>query len=241
MNTGPMNTGPADAAADVLRRLAANRIVPVLVLDDPAHAGPVADALKAGGLPVAEVTLRTPGALGALAVLASDPGLLTGAGTVISPDQVDAAVAAGAQFIVTPGTDPAILARCHALGVPVVPGVATASDIMRAIAAGISVVKLFPAEPLGGVRMLTALAAPFPGLRFIPTGGIDAGLLPRYLAHRAVLAVGGSWMVAPDLIRDGQWDEIRRRTAAAVTAARQEGGAAAPALQLAHRYPEVHG
>ena len=225
-----MNTGPADAAPDVFGRLAAARIVPVLTLDDPAHAGPVADALKAGGLPLVEVTLRTPAALGALTALAGDPGLLAGAGTVVSPDQADAAVAAGARFIVTPGTDPAILVRCRDLGIPVVPGVATASDIMRAIAGGISVVKLFPAELLGGVRMLTALAAPFPGLRFIPTGGIDAGLLPRYLAHRAVLAVGGSWMVAPDLIRDGQWDEIRRRTADAVTAARRQGAAAAPSM-----------
>jgi 2-dehydro-3-deoxyphosphogluconate aldolase/(4S)-4-hydroxy-2-oxoglutarate aldolase len=222
MNTGPVNTGP-----DVLGRLAAARVVPVLTLDDPAHAGPVASALKAGGLPVVEVTLRTPAALGALTALAGDPGLLTGAGTVVSPDQVDAAVAAGARFIVTPGTDPAILARCRDLGIPVVPGVATASDIMRAITAGIGVVKLFPAELLGGVRMLSALAAPFPGLRFIPTGGVTAELLPGYLAHRAVLAVGGSWMVAPNLIRDGQWDEIRRRTADAVTAA--HGGGAAPA------------
>ena len=226
---GQASTGPADTAPDVLGRLAAARVVPVLTLDDPAHAGPVAGALKAGGLPVVELTLRTPGALSALAELAGDPGLLAGAGTVVSPGQVDAAVAAGARFIVTPGTDPAILARCRDLGIPVVPGVATASDIMRAIAAGIGVVKLFPAELLGGTRMLTALAAPFPGLRFIPTGGITAGLLASYLAHPAVLAVGGSWMVAPALIRDGQWDEIRRRTADAVTTA-YGGGAAAPAM-----------
>jgi len=223
-----VNANPADAAPHVFSRLAVARIVPVLTLDDPAHAGPVAGALKAGGLPVVEVTLRTPGALAALTALAGDPGLLAGAGTVVSLDQVDAVVAAGARFIVTPGTDPAILARCRDLGIPVVPGVATASDIMRAIAEGISIVKLFPAELLGGVRMLTALAAPFPGLRFIPTGGITAGLLPSYLAHPAVLAVGGSWMVAPNLIRDGQWDEIRHRTADAVTAARQESGLAAP-------------
>jgi 2-dehydro-3-deoxyphosphogluconate aldolase/(4S)-4-hydroxy-2-oxoglutarate aldolase len=229
VNTGPANTGPAAAAPDVLGRLAAARVIPVLTLDDPAHAVPVADALKAGGLPIVELTLRTPGALSALTALAGDPGLLAGAGTVVSPGQVDAAVAAGARFIVSPGTDPAILARCRDLGIPVVPGVATASDIMRAVAAGIGVVKLFPAEPLGGVRMLTALAAPFPGLRFIPTGGITAGLLPGYLAHPAVLAVGGSWMVAPALIRDGQWDEIRRRTADAVTAA-DGGDAAAPVM-----------
>jgi len=222
VNADPVKKGTA-AAADVLGRLAAARIVPVLTLDDPEHAGPVAGALKAGGLPVVELTLRTPGALAALSALADDPGLLTGAGTVVSPDQVDAAVAAGARFIVSPGTDPAILARCRDLGIPVVPGVATASDIMRAIAAGVSVVKLFPAELLGGVRMLTALAAPFPGLRFIPTGGVTAGLLPGYLDHPAVLAVGGSWMVAPALIRDGQWDEIRRRTADAVAAAGGDG------------------
>jgi len=203
----------------VLGRLAAARIVPVLTLDNVAHAKPVGSALKDGGLPVVEVTLRTDASLAALAALAADPGLLAGAGTVVSPDQVDAAVAAGARFIVSPGIDPAIVARCRDLGIEVVPGVATATDIMHAIAADVSVVKLFPAEVLGGLAMLTALAAPFPGLRFIPTGGITAELLTRYLAHPAVLAVGGSWMVAPGLIRDGQWEEIRRRTADAVAAA----------------------
>jgi 2-dehydro-3-deoxyphosphogluconate aldolase / (4S)-4-hydroxy-2-oxoglutarate aldolase len=216
MKATPASTDPSRT---VLSHLAAARVVPVLTLDDAAHAGPVGRALKDGGLPIVEVTLRTDVSLSALAALAGDPGLLTGAGTVVSPDQVDAAVAAGARFIVSPGIDLAILARCRDLGIDVVPGVATATDIMQAMAAGISVVKLFPAEVLGGLPMLTALAAPFPGLRFIPTGGITAELLPRYLAHPAVLAVGGSWMVAPGLIRDGQWGEIRRRTAEAVTVA----------------------
>lgn len=219
MSTTPAIADPDNTPRSVLAALAAARLLPVLTLDNERDAGPVGRALTAGGLPVVEVTLRTPAAHSALTALASDPGLLVGAGTVVRPDQADSAAAAGARFIVTPGIDPAIIARCRDLRIPVVPGVATATDIMQAAAAGVSVVKLFPAEVLGGVRMLAALAAPFPALRFIPTGGITAELLPAYLAHPAVAAVGGSWMVAPALIRDGRWDEIRRRTADAVTVA----------------------
>jgi len=209
----------ADTAVDVPGELGRGRLVPVIVIETPAAARPLADALVAGGLRCAEVTLRTDAAEAALRAMAGDPRLLVGAGTVVRPDQVDRAVAAGAAFIVSPGFSEAVVRRCGALGVPVFPGVATATELMAARDAGLTVVKFFPAEPLGGVATLRALAAPFPDVRFIPTGGITAAHLPAYLAHPAVLAVGGSWMVAPKLVAAGAWDEISRLTAEAVTVA----------------------
>jgi 2-dehydro-3-deoxyphosphogluconate aldolase/(4S)-4-hydroxy-2-oxoglutarate aldolase len=167
------------------------------------------------------VTLRTPAALEALAAMARVPGMLVGAGSVVTPDQADAAVAAGARFVVSPGFSEAVLARCRALGVPALPGVATAGEIMRALEAGVDVVKLFPAAQLGGPAGVRSLAAPFPGVRFVPTGGVGPGNLAEYLAIGAVAAVGGSWMVAPDLVRAGRFDEVRRLTEAAVAVARQ--------------------
>lgn len=207
------------APLDVPGELARGRLVPVIVIETPAAAEPLAAALVAGGLRCAEVTFRTDAAEAALRTMAADPRLLVGAGTVVHPDQVDRAVAAGARFIVSPGFSEAVVRRCRDLGVPVFPGVATASELMSALDAGLTVVKFFPAEPLGGVAMLKALAAPFPDVRFIPTGGITAAHLATYLAHPAVLAVGGSWMVAPKLIAAGAWDEISRLTAEAVTLA----------------------
>jgi 2-dehydro-3-deoxyphosphogluconate aldolase/(4S)-4-hydroxy-2-oxoglutarate aldolase len=207
----------------VVEEIEAGRLVPVIVVEDEASAAPLADALIAGGLRCAEVTFRTSAAQAALRVMAADGRLLVGAGTVVTPDQVDAAVESGAAFIVSPGFNAAVVSRCLELGVPTFPGVATASDVMAAIAAELDVVKFFPAEPLGGVKMISALAAPFPSMRFIPTGGITAELLPRYLAHPAVAAVGGSWMVAPKLIAGGEWDEITRLTAEAVATAARTG------------------
>lgn len=196
--------------------IAVHRVIPVVVLDDAGPAERLGRALLAGGLPVAEVTFRTEAAEAALTTLATDPRLLIGAGTVIHPDQVDRAVAAGARFIVSPGFNRRVVTRAGELGVMVIPGVATATEIMVALDAGLQTVKLFPAEAAGGLAAVKALSAPFPGLRFVPTGGITQDSMPGYLAHPAVTAVGGSWMVAPELVRAGRFDEITRITAEAV-------------------------
>jgi 2-dehydro-3-deoxyphosphogluconate aldolase / (4S)-4-hydroxy-2-oxoglutarate aldolase len=202
-------------ALDVIARL---RVIPVVVLDDADDAPPLASALAAGGLPLAEVTLRTPAALAAISALAADARLVVGAGTVLTPRQVDDAVAAGAQFVVSPGFSPAVVARAAHAGVPVLPGVATATEVMAALDAGVSVVKFFPAAVCGGPAAVTALAAPFPTVHFVPTGGITAQNLPAYLVTPGVLAVGGSWMVARDLLRTGRFDDVARLAAEAVSA-----------------------
>jgi 2-dehydro-3-deoxyphosphogluconate aldolase / (4S)-4-hydroxy-2-oxoglutarate aldolase len=205
--------------------LFSRRLVPVVVLDNPDGARPLAQALAAGGLPVAEVTFRTPNAGRALSVMAEDPAMTVGAGTVISTSQVDAAVAAGARFVVSPGYSRAVVDRCRDLDVPVLPGVATATELMAALEADITSVKFFPAEPLGGIRMLRALGSAFPQARFVPTGGIAAANLASYLAEPAVVAVGGSWMVASALITDQAWDQVTRLTAEAVKLANDLGRA----------------
>ncbi|MFF5493687.1 bifunctional 4-hydroxy-2-oxoglutarate aldolase/2-dehydro-3-deoxy-phosphogluconate aldolase [Streptomyces aquilus] len=196
--------------------LAEARIVPVLTVPDPATAAPLAHALAAGGARCAEVTFRTPDAERVVKAMAAEGGLLVGAGTVLTAAQAERAVEAGARFVVSPGLDHEVIARCRELGVPVLPGAATATEVMNALRVGLDTVKLFPAEPLGGRAMLRALAAPFPGLRFMPTGGIDAAALPGYLAEPSVVAVGGSWMATPALLRSGDYAEIRRLTAEAV-------------------------
>ncbi|MEP7055224.1 MAG: bifunctional 4-hydroxy-2-oxoglutarate aldolase/2-dehydro-3-deoxy-phosphogluconate aldolase [Actinomycetota bacterium] len=203
----------------VLDRLAAYRLVPVVVLDRVEDAGPLGQALKAGGLPCAEVTFRTAAAEDAIRELSKDADLLVGAGTVVRADQVDVAVAAGAAFIVSPGFSASVVLRCQQVGVPVLPGVATPSEVMVALDAGLDVVKFFPAETLGGVAALRAMSAPFAGMRFVPTGGVSAANLGDYLALGSVLAVGGSWMVAPSMVRAGAFDEVTRLTAEAVSMA----------------------
>ncbi|MPZ24911.1 MAG: bifunctional 4-hydroxy-2-oxoglutarate aldolase/2-dehydro-3-deoxy-phosphogluconate aldolase [Micromonosporaceae bacterium] len=210
---------PPKPLVDVIGTIGSARVLPAIVLEDADAAGPLADALVAGGLRCAEVTFRTAAAEAALAALSEDPRLLVGAGTVVRPEQVDRAVAAGARFIVSPGFNTTVVWQCQQAGVPVVPGVATATEIQAAGEEGLDVLKFFPAEPLGGLAMLTALAAPFPGVRFVPTGGISPANLRDYLAHRHVLAVGGTWMVAPRLVAAGAWDEITRLTAEAVALA----------------------
>ncbi|MER6030942.1 bifunctional 4-hydroxy-2-oxoglutarate aldolase/2-dehydro-3-deoxy-phosphogluconate aldolase [Streptomyces sp. NPDC001851] len=196
--------------------LAGARILPVLTVPSVAHAGPLADALTAGGARCAEVTFRTPDAEHAVKAMAAHGGLAVGAGTVLTPEQAERAVAAGARFVVSPGHDAEVVARCRELGVPVVPGIATATELMGALRAGLDTVKLFPAEPLGGMGMLKALAAPFPRARFLPTGGIGPAHLSAYLSHPAVLAVGGSWMATADHLRRADYTAIRRLTAEAV-------------------------
>jgi 2-dehydro-3-deoxyphosphogluconate aldolase/(4S)-4-hydroxy-2-oxoglutarate aldolase len=204
------------AARDVIEIIAAGRILPVVVLDDAAGAAPLAAALLDGGLRCAEVTFRTAAAADAIRAMAERPDLLVGAGTVLTPAQVDQAVAAGARFVVSPGFGPAVVRHCQELGIPVFPGVATATEIQMALDAGVGTLKFFPAEQLGGAPMVKALAAPFRSVRFIPTGGVNTANLAGYLAVPSVLAVGGTWMVAPDLLAAGDWAEVTRRTRAAL-------------------------
>jgi 2-dehydro-3-deoxyphosphogluconate aldolase/(4S)-4-hydroxy-2-oxoglutarate aldolase len=197
-------------------QIATAGLVPVVVLKNASDAAPLAGALTAGGLPCAEVTFRTAAAVEAIKIMAEDPELLLGAGTVLTPQQVEQAVAAGAKYVVSPGFSPIVAAACRDLGVPLVPGVATATEIQMALDAGIDVVKFFPAETSGGVPALKALAAPFGSVRFLPTGGISTTNAGDYLRLPPVLAVGGSWMVALDLITAGRFDEISRLTREAV-------------------------
>ncbi|MBC3839953.1 bifunctional 4-hydroxy-2-oxoglutarate aldolase/2-dehydro-3-deoxy-phosphogluconate aldolase [Streptacidiphilus sp. 4-A2] len=203
---------------DVLSRLGVIGVVPVVVLDDADSAGPLADALLAGGLGCAELTLRTPAAESAVRAMADRSGLLLGVGTVLEADQVERCAAAGARFVVSPGYDDAVVERCRQLGLPVLPGTATATEVLRARRAGLRTVKFFPAETSGGLAALKALAAPFHDMRFVPTGGIGPDNAGDYLRTPAVLAVGGSWMVPRELVRERRWDDIRRLSAQAVQA-----------------------
>ena len=205
---------------DTLDRLAAARLVPVVVLDDAADADPLAAALVAGGLPVAEVTFRTAAAPDAIRAMADRGDILVGAGTVLTPAQVDQAVAAGASYVVSPGLSRAVVERCHEHGVLALPGAVTATEIQAALELGLTTVKFFPAGTSGGPKAIAALAAPFGGLRFVPTGGVSAANLHEYLAVPAVVAVGGSWMVSKELVRAGDFAEVTRLTAEAVALTR---------------------
>ena len=210
-----------------LDRIAAVGVIPVVVIDDVDAAPSLGEALCAGGLPCAEITFRTSAATGALETLAADPRLTVGAGTILDPTAVDRAVSCGAQFIVSPGLDLEVVRRCREHGVPVIPGVATPTEVMAARREDLAVVKLFPAEALGGLRWLSALAAPFPELRFIPTGGIGSSELASYMRHPAVLAVGGSWIAPRALLRACEFDEVvalASDAVASVAAAREAVG-----------------
>lgn len=197
-------------------------IVPVVVIDDVGHAGPLAEALLEGGIAGAEITLRTPAALGALTVMARYPGFVAGAGTVLDPWQVAAAADAGARYVVSPGFDPEVVYACQVRSLAVLPGAVTATEIQRVRRAGLGACKFFPAEAAGGLRALSALAGPFPEMRFVPTGGISPANAGEYLAAPCVLAVGGTWMVTSELIASGRWDRIRELAtqAAALVAGR---------------------
>jgi 2-dehydro-3-deoxyphosphogluconate aldolase / (4S)-4-hydroxy-2-oxoglutarate aldolase len=204
---------------NVVDSLAAHRLVPVVVIDDAAHAGPLAKVLVAGGLPVAEVTFRTSAAVDAIARMSeAEPDLLVGAGTVTSPEQVDRAVDAGARFVVSPGFSAEVVLRCAERGVFALPGAATATEVMAALAAGVRVVKFFPAATSGGPSAVAALAAPFGDVRFVPTGGITADNAAEYLAIPSVLAVGGSWMVPRQMVAAGDVGQIRDLVATSVAA-----------------------
>lgn len=192
-------------------------IVPVVVLNDAKDAVPLAQALMDGGLPCAEVTFRTAAAEESIKNISENcPDMLVGAGTVLSIEQVDRAVAAGAKFIVAPGFDPELVDYCLEKNIPVFPGCITPSEITQAVKRGLEIVKFFPAEQYGGVATIKALAGPFPNLKFMPTGGISAKNLASYLESDKIFVCGGSWMVKGDLIKAGDFDKIRELTAEAV-------------------------
>ncbi|WP_307864925.1 bifunctional 4-hydroxy-2-oxoglutarate aldolase/2-dehydro-3-deoxy-phosphogluconate aldolase [Myceligenerans salitolerans] len=217
-SSAPVETGASDPGKSVLERLGRAGVVPVVVVDDVGQGLGVAGALDEGGLPVAEVTFRRAGAGAVIeAIVDRHPGMLVGAGTVVDARQVDEAVAAGASFVVSPGLSVSVVRAAQEAGVPVVPGVATASEVMAALELGISTVKLFPAGVVGGPAVIKALSGPFGQVRFVPTGGVGAGNLPDYLGLPSVLAVGGSWMVDRGLVVAGDFAEITRRTARAVS------------------------
>jgi 2-dehydro-3-deoxyphosphogluconate aldolase / (4S)-4-hydroxy-2-oxoglutarate aldolase len=214
------------SGSPVLDRLGHLGVIPVVVIDDPSRAAALGSALLVGGLPCAEITLRTDTALESLRALAENPDLLVGAGTVLRPGQVEAALQAGARYIVSPGFSPSVVSECQHAGVPVLPGVATATEIQAALDAGLETVKFFPAEAAGGLAVLKALAAPFRGVRFVPTGGITADGLATYLAEPSVLAVGGSWLVSADLLAAQDFEKITQLSAAAVQIVRRAREAA---------------
>jgi len=208
--------------SDVLASLGAHRLVPVVVLDDVARADGLAGALVAGGLPVAEVTFRTAAAAESIRIMAERGDLIVGAGTVLTPAQVDEAADAGASYVVSPGLSRAVVERCGERGVAALPGAVTASEVMAALELGVSTVKFFPAGTSGGAAAVKALAAPFGGVSFVPTGGIGPKNLHEYLSIPAVHAVGGSWMVPRDLVAAGAFDEVTALVAEAVALARSD-------------------
>ena len=185
-------------------------IIPVVVLDDAKDAEPLGKALVEGGLPCAEVTFRTAAAEETIRIMAEKfPDMLVGAGTVLTTEQVDRAVKAGAKFIVSPGLNPKVVSYCLEKNIPVCPGSQTPSEIEQALELGLTEVKFFPAEPAGGLKMIKAIAAPYVNVNFMPTGGISASNVREYLAYDRIIACGGSWMVKKDLITAGKFDEVK--------------------------------
>lgn len=210
---------------EILKQIEKIGIVPVVVLDDPKDAEPLAEALCSGGLPCAEVTFRTPAAAQSIRIMSEKfPHMLIGAGTVLTTEQVDSAVDAGAKFIVSPGLNPRIVKYCTERNIVITPGCANPSDVEQAIENGLDVVKFFPAEQAGGLAYIKAIAAPYTGIKFMPTGGINPKNVREYLAYDHILACGGSWMVKGDLIRDGKFDEIRELVKEAVNIVKESRG-----------------
>jgi len=204
----------------ILQRLAQLRLLPVVVLPRAELVAMLAQILIEERLPVIEITCRTAPAVAAIRALRTEfPDLLVGAGTVLSAAQVQEVVAAGAQFLLAPGFDAGIVGTAQRLQVPMIPGVMTPTEVSAAAGLNLTVLKLFPATALGGVGYLRTLAGVFPGLKFIPTGGLTVASLPAYLAESNVTCCGGSWLAPEELLREERWDEIRARVRAAVTAA----------------------
>ena len=211
---------------DIFEKIHAIGILPVIALDDAAQAVPLAKALAAGGIPAAEVPFRTAAGEEAIRRIAQEvPEVLVGAGTVLTTEQVDLAVNAGAKFIVSPGTNAKVVYHCQKLGVQPIPGAITPTEIETAMELGLDVLKFFPAEPSGGLGMIKALTAPYTQIKFIPTGGISTANMGEYLKHPKILACGGSWMVKKDLMNAGKFEEIRALAAeaAAIVKSVREG------------------
>ena len=193
-------------------------VIPVVVINDVEDAEPLAQALCEGGLPCAEVTFRTAAAEESIRKMTDlYPDMLIGAGTVLTTEQVDRAVAAGAKFIVSPGFDPEVVDYCILKQIPVFPGCITPSEVAQAVKRGLKVVKFFPAVQFGGVSTIQALTAPYVGLKFMPTGGVNAKNLADYLQCKSIIACGGSWMVKSDLIKAGEFEKIKDMTKEAVS------------------------
>ena len=204
-----------------LERIGASGIVPVVRIEHAPDAAQLARTLAGAGLPCIEITFRSAAAVDAIRVICAQvPEVLVGAGTVVSLDQLDRALAAGASFIVSPGLQPEVVRACLARDIPILPGVYTPTEIIQAMDLGLSVVKLFPAASAGGPAYLRALAGPFPGMRFVPTGGIDLADLESYLRLPSVLAVGGTWMVRSDLLAARDWPAVGRLAGEAVAVVR---------------------
>ncbi len=196
---------------EILEKIRKIGIVPVVALDDAKDALPLAEALQQGGLPCAEITFRTQAAEEAIRLISRECSeMLVGAGTVLTTEQADRAAAAGAEFLVSPGFNPRVVKHCVKKGILITPGCSTPSDIEQALENGLDVVKFFPAEPSGGLKMIQALAAPYGQVRFMPTGGIHPENAREYLRCSRVLACGGSWMVKSELIKTGAFDKIRQ-------------------------------
>jgi 2-dehydro-3-deoxyphosphogluconate aldolase/(4S)-4-hydroxy-2-oxoglutarate aldolase len=210
---------------DVLKQLIEVRVLPLIVIDEPADALPLAHALIEGGLPCAEITFRTPRAAEAIRVIADAAlDILLGAGTVLTRKQAADARAAGARFVVTPGFNPAVVDYCQEHDVPVFPGVCTPTEVEAALARGLNVLKFFPAEPMGGVPFLKAISAPYSMVRFIPTGGINLKNLSDYLAIESVVACGGSWLAPQEWIRAKSFARIRDEVERTAHALREHAG-----------------
>ena len=210
---------------DTLKEIGKTGIVPVVVLNNASDAEPLANALIKGGLPCAEVTFRTAAAEESIKIMATKfPEMFVGAGTVLTTEQVDRAIGAGAKFIVSPGFNPKVVEYCIKNNYPICPGIMTPTELEMALGFGLDVVKFFPAENAGGLKMIKAMAAPYTMMKFMPTGGINATNVSDYLACDKILACGGSWMVKGDLISAGKFDEIQKLTAEAAAIVKEIRG-----------------
>jgi len=203
-----------ESISDIVRVMNRVRVHPVIIMDDLSHAVPVAQALSEGGVPVAEITMRTPCAADAIRAIATEcPDVLVGAGTVLTPAQAAEARAAGARFFVTPGFSPAVVDYCLEYAIPIFPGICTPTELEAALYKGLHVVKFFPAEPLGGAEFLKVMASPYSGVSFLPSGGITIESLPAYLALDFVVSCGCNWLAPRDAIRAGDFRGITRNAA----------------------------